>query len=95
MADGHHRYKTSLHYSKKYGYDYVMVCLINSSNEGMIILPTHRLLFGLDNIDINDFTEKIGNCFDVEELTDVIKMIENVEKTKESAKNYVFGFMII
>ena len=45
IADGHHRYKTALKYSKNNitpGSDKVMVTLVNSRNSGMDILPTHR-----------------------------------------------------
>lgn len=89
IADGHHRYKTSLHYSKKHGYNYVMVCLVNTFNEGMIILPTHRLLFGLD-LDTNDFMRKIESYFEVEELADTTEMIKKLET--QEIRNNVFGF---
>ncbi|MEK6876926.1 MAG: DUF1015 domain-containing protein [Nanoarchaeota archaeon] len=55
IADGHHRYKTALRYSKKYGYGYIMAALVNSDNEGMAILPTNRVVE--EKIDINDFTK--------------------------------------
>jgi len=54
IADGHHRYKTALRYGKKYGYGYVMAALVNSDNEGMLILPTNRVVE--EKININDFT---------------------------------------
>ncbi len=55
IADGHHRYKTALRYSKKYGYGHIMATLVNSDNEGMVILPTNRVVE--EKIDINDFTK--------------------------------------
>ena len=55
IADGHHRYKTALRYSKKYGYGYIMAALVNSDNEGMVILPTNRVVE--EKIDISDFTK--------------------------------------
>ncbi|GIT40286.1 MAG: hypothetical protein Ct9H300mP9_1360 [Candidatus Neomarinimicrobiota bacterium] len=56
IADGHHRYKTALRYRLEHpGSDdasRVMVTLVNSNNSGMQILPTHRLLSGIElNID--------------------------------------------
>jgi uncharacterized protein (DUF1015 family) len=55
IADGHHRYETALEYQKemrqKEGgsdgpkpYDYVMMFLANMTDEGLTILPTHRLV---------------------------------------------------
>ncbi len=55
IADGHHRYETALNYREimraRYPnagpdapFDYVMVYLANMQQEGLTILPTHRLL---------------------------------------------------
>ena len=54
IADGHHRYETALEYQKEMReknrrddsakpYDYVLMFLANMSDEGLTILPTHRL----------------------------------------------------
>lgn len=48
IADGHHRYKTALRYKEKNpdvkGNDYVLTTMVNGYNEGLIILPTNRLI---------------------------------------------------
>ncbi|MBN2097270.1 MAG: DUF1015 domain-containing protein [Candidatus Omnitrophica bacterium] len=56
IADGHHRYESALNYkklmeknnsSKNRGYqpyDYVMTYLVSSSDPGLTILPTHRVI---------------------------------------------------
>ena len=54
IADGHHRYETALRYrqertaqgraSDDEPYDYVLAFLTNAYDEGLVILPTHRLL---------------------------------------------------
>lgn len=55
IADGHHRYETSLEYRdgvRGQGHgpggdlpcDYVMTTLVSSSNPGLVIYPTHRLV---------------------------------------------------
>jgi len=54
IADGHHRYETALEFQKemrKKGaperlmpYDYVLMFLANMAEEGLTILPTHRLV---------------------------------------------------
>ncbi len=65
IADGHHRYKTALRYSKSHGYGYVMATLVNSENEGMAILPTNRILE--ERIDINDLRE----YFNIREVSEI------------------------
>lgn len=53
IADGHHRYETSLNLqdaARKAGVaengetDYTLMCLANSSDPGVVVLPTHRLI---------------------------------------------------
>ncbi len=47
IADGHHRYETALNYSKISNLNdskYTMMTLINSQDNGLIVLPTHRIL---------------------------------------------------
>ncbi|HEY6939260.1 MAG TPA: DUF1015 domain-containing protein [Terriglobales bacterium] len=62
IADGHHRYETALNYrnERRAGaarpdaeapYERVMMTLINAHSPGMLILPTHRLVFGLANFE--------------------------------------------
>jgi len=57
IADGHHRYETALRYrqermvqGKSHGeepFHYVLAYLTNAQDEGLVILPTHRLLQGV------------------------------------------------
>ena len=79
IADGHHRYKTALKYKKKHGGNYVMATLVNSFNEGMVILPTNRLLN--NKVDIEDFNE----YFDAEETNEINELDEKsfIVATKE------------
>jgi uncharacterized protein (DUF1015 family) len=81
IADGHHRYETALEYRKemreKEGaadaakpYDYVLMFLANMSDEGLTILPTHRLVKNIPprTLDIlsSDFEiQKASGDFDI------------------------------
>lgn len=81
IADGHHRYETAIEYQKemreKEGnpeglrpYDYVLMFLANMSDEGLTILPTHRLVRGVPENALellaSDFdVEEIGECCDI------------------------------
>jgi uncharacterized protein (DUF1015 family) len=51
IADGHHRYETSLNFRKELGSkdgpvaeDYMMMALTSMSDPGLILLPTHRMI---------------------------------------------------
>jgi len=72
IADGHHRYETALEYQKemqkKEGtsdsprpYDYVLMFLANMADEGLTILPTHRLVKDLPA----DALEQLSADFDI------------------------------
>src|SRR5438876_4032762 len=58
IADGHHRYETALNYREevramhrkldpKDAANFVLMALIDIDDPGLLVLPTHRLLFGL------------------------------------------------
>ncbi|HLY65790.1 MAG TPA: DUF1015 domain-containing protein, partial [Chloroflexota bacterium] len=50
IADGHHRYETALAYRDEAGTEaagYVMMVLVDFADPGLVVLPTHRLLYGL------------------------------------------------
>jgi uncharacterized protein (DUF1015 family) len=43
IADGHHRYETTLAYADEGGSPYLMVVLVPTRQEGLTIFPTHRV----------------------------------------------------
>ena len=62
IADGHHRYETALNYRNERRaaagktatdapYERVMMTLVNAHSPGLLILPTHRLVFGLQDFE--------------------------------------------
>jgi uncharacterized protein (DUF1015 family) len=77
IADGHHRYQTAIDFAKemkgKTGntsenapFNYRMVVLVNMFDEGLSILPTHRLIKKSD-IKIGDILFELEKYFNVEE----------------------------
>ena len=52
IADGHHRYTTALNYSQQHAQCQVagrcLFMLVALQDPGMIVLPTHRMVYGLD-----------------------------------------------
>jgi uncharacterized protein (DUF1015 family) len=70
IADGHHRYESSLIYADQHpeneGAQYIMIYLANLHGDGTIILPTHRLLYGREDFNQFDFLSRLRKEFDVE-----------------------------
>lgn len=77
IADGHHRYETALAYrdalrrqSNGTGnepYQYILMYIASMDAPGIIILPFHRLLAGLEDFRAADFLERLQGCFRVVE----------------------------
>ncbi len=64
IADGHHRYETSLNYSKKNNNEeagYVMFYLTGTIQDGLLINPTHRVLNEIENS--AEITKKVTSSF--------------------------------
>lgn len=77
IADGHHRYTTALAYQMEmeaqhggplpptHPANYCMFCLVGMQDEGLLILPTHRLIGNIDGFEINAFRSAVADVFDV------------------------------
>lgn len=69
IADGHHRYETSLKVWQELGdkaSPYVLMMLTEISNPGLVVYPTHRILSDLDNFDVKETLRKIESSFVIE-----------------------------
>ncbi len=72
IADGHHRYETALNYyheTKNPAAEYRMMAFVNMQNKGLIILPTHRLITGVADFDIQELISAIKADFDITQYT--------------------------
>ena len=75
IADGHHRYETSLAYQREVGpgspADYVLMALVSLEDPGLTVFPTHRLISGLadDASKREALTAGLEELFDLEEVT--------------------------
>ncbi|HPZ81431.1 MAG TPA: DUF1015 domain-containing protein, partial [Candidatus Atribacteria bacterium] len=87
IADGHHRYETSLMYREErrkelqdpweeIPEDYVMMTLVNMKNPGLLILPTHRLVHNLPEERVRDFFTKCQGYFIVKNFANEREMDE-------------------
>jgi uncharacterized protein (DUF1015 family) len=79
IADGHHRYETSLAYRderrKEAGhtksdapYEFVMMTLVPMESRGLVILPTHRIVHGLAAFDREHMLEASRRFFDIDRI---------------------------
>jgi len=79
IADGHHRYETGLNYRNERAamnpahtgneaYNFILACLANMHDEGLIIFPIHRLLHSLEQFDALAFRRQLEQYFVVTEL---------------------------
>jgi uncharacterized protein (DUF1015 family) len=80
IADGHHRYETALNYREevramhrkldpKDAANFVLMALTDIDDPGLLVLPTHRLLFGLQQDALKKLTSQhLAKYFTVYEL---------------------------
>ena len=87
IADGHHRYKTAYQYAHDHpeinGSDRVMVTLVNAYNDGMHVLPTHRIIRGKP-IDDDRFIEKTKGRFDIEKKSSAVELLNEMDQRRSS-----------
>lgn len=80
IADGHHRYETALAFrdemraqganaSSPAPWDYTMMTFVNMDSPGLVILPTHRVVKGLEDFSLPELMSKASHWFAVEDVT--------------------------
>ncbi|MFA5031745.1 MAG: DUF1015 domain-containing protein [bacterium] len=85
IADGHHRYETSLNYMKENpNAKYIMATFIAIEDPGLLILPTHRAMYG---IKAENFIENAKEFFTVKECANK----ENLMSELDKAKSHSYG----
>jgi uncharacterized protein (DUF1015 family) len=100
LADGHHRYESSLlvkhqlekstdHPTGKEGYHFHLMYLTNTEAGDLRILPTHRLVNGLKNFNETEVIHQLSVDFDV-------KQIEHADTLNEiiMGKKWAFGIIL-
>jgi uncharacterized protein (DUF1015 family) len=72
IADGHHRYETSVAFSELHpdvpGAQYIMIFLSNLRSSGTVILPTHRVLYGMQSFNPYDFFSNLKERFELQQF---------------------------
>jgi uncharacterized protein (DUF1015 family) len=101
IADGHHRFETSLNFMKECeargfkpasteSFDKRLVACFNSADQGTTILPTHRLVRGVPNFRSETFLEMAGQFFEIERTASANELWERMKAGAQV--NHVFGF---
>ncbi|MBN1696028.1 MAG: DUF1015 domain-containing protein [Spirochaetales bacterium] len=111
IADGHHRYQTMLHirneFRRKYPdagpdapWEFIMMFLVNTSHEGLTILPTHRAVHHLSIGNWDTVMSDVSHHFHVREYRWENRNEKEVRKTwldrikTENEEEHQFGLYL-
>ncbi len=89
IADGHHRYETDLNYYRETNNPaagYQMTAFVNTHNEGLTILATHRLVGNLDNFQLDKLIVALKENFEITEFSFDSSQARVEAREKMSAK---------
>lgn len=76
IADGHHRFKAALRYRElmrslhptappNASFEFATMYLTSMDSEGLVILPTHRLISRLDDLSSQEIIHRLGRFFEL------------------------------
>jgi uncharacterized protein (DUF1015 family) len=103
IADGHHRYTTALAYQKQieertggplpanHPANWCMFVLVGTQDDGLLILPTHRLVGGLTSFDAGAFKNAIAADFDMAEVSATPAQLAGVAASIANGPPHTFG----
>ncbi|MFP4372351.1 MAG: DUF1015 domain-containing protein [Halanaerobium sp.] len=100
IADGHHRYQTALNYQRECkekgweadgveSFNHRLMTFVNMDDPGLKVLPTHRLLYGIEDFELSSFLDKVGEDFSIQKFKNKEKMYDYLDQHQEQK---VFGF---
>ncbi|MCI0528613.1 MAG: DUF1015 domain-containing protein, partial [Nitrospira sp.] len=83
IADGHHRYETALVFRQEYPQaDHMLMLLVNMKDEGMSLLPIHRVLHGLSADRAERLLKDLPQYFEMESaIPNLAGLQQHMEKT--------------
>jgi uncharacterized protein (DUF1015 family) len=92
IADGHHRYETARTYANEVGgegeHRYVLMCLVSLSDPGLTILPTHRMVGGIDS----DRRERLDQLLESDFSAQPVDMEALTPEPAQNGGLPVYGF---
>jgi uncharacterized protein (DUF1015 family) len=78
IADGHHRYETALRYRDERrmtrsceedpAFDYILALLLDADGQPLTVLPTHRVVLGLDEGGVERLWAGAGDLFEIRDV---------------------------
>jgi len=97
IADGHHRYETALTYRNENRnqsspdlqapFERVMMTFVNMDAPGLVVLPTHRVVFGMEGFAIFDMAAKLQENFEVEDLGPLTNAAAALDRLHQAGKD--------
>jgi uncharacterized protein (DUF1015 family) len=103
IADGHHRYTTALAYQKQiaernggslpvsHPANWCMFVLVSAQDDGLLILPTHRLIGGLSAFSAAAFRDAIMADFEMTEVPVTPAQLPDVAANIAAGSPHTFG----
>jgi len=101
IADGHHRYETGINYRnwrREQGIsqpgdacDYIMMMLVDMEDDGLLVLPTHRLVRDIDNFDAAALCEKAAELFEIESIAGGADEVNAILNDRYAAGKHAFA----
>ena len=94
IADGHHRYETSMNYSKLHKENekakYVMSYFTNAKDENLVIYPTHRVIE--KSIEPDKIIDAVKKYYDIDKYNSKEEFLEKIEQ--ENKKQITTGLIL-
>jgi uncharacterized protein (DUF1015 family) len=78
IADGHHRYETAREYrdacraissDRNAPHEFVMMTLVNMNSPGLVVLPTHRVVYGVEGFEVEKLTRQLQEFCELKRTT--------------------------
>jgi len=102
IADGHHRYETALRYRdfrlKEYvggegGHNprFAMMTLVGMSDPGLVVLPTHRVLFDLPDFSADKLVHDLARYFAVKSENTYEQLRAQMDAARADYERNVYG----
>jgi uncharacterized protein (DUF1015 family) len=101
IADGHHRYETALNFRNELatngigslpnGAQSAMMTFVNMDAPGLVILPTHRVVHGLNNFNAEQFLARARESYDVKclELTSADEIRSALTESGKKTNSFI------
>ncbi len=97
IADGHHRYETAVALKKEHEnngtskFNYAMMAFTNLSEEGLTVLPTHRIVKNKPGLDKTAFLKTCESIFEVKQVGNVDALFDVIEA--HASKNAIGAYL--